>query len=112
MRTSTACQSLAFAATAKPKCRQLGTGAVSLAPAMLLVRSSPWFAIVSVIYYGTVLLAILMQVARPPRESGLARRGLNLPPPAYVWRRFKRLFRRPGVLMLLLLPLVRMVPLR
>ena len=83
--------------------------AVSLAPAMLLVPSSSLLPVVAVVYYGVVLLAIVMHVARPPRDSGLAPQGLNLPPPAYLWRRFKRSARHPGVLMLLFLPIVRMV---
>jgi len=83
--------------------------AVSLAPAMLLVRSVPWLAIVAVIYCGTVLLAIALHVARPPRDSGLAQQGLNVPPPAYMWRRLKRLFRYPPMLVLFFLPIARVV---
>jgi hypothetical protein len=85
--------------------------AVSLGPAMLLVSSVPWLAIVAVIYYGTVLLAIVLDIGRPPRGSGLAREGVNLPRSAYMWRRFKRLSRCLGVLTLFFLPIVRIVPL-
>lgn len=83
--------------------------AVSVAPAMLLVRSAPWFAVVAVMYYGAVLMAIASHVARPPRESGLAGKGLNLPPPAYMWRRFKRLSWHSPMLLLIFLPTLRMV---
>jgi hypothetical protein len=84
---------------------------VSLLPAMLLVHSVAWFVIVLVTYYGMVLLAIIMHVVRPPRNSGLTarRRGLDLPPPAYMWRRFKHSCRNPVVQVLALLPILRIL---
>jgi hypothetical protein len=83
--------------------------AVSLAPAILLIRSVPWLAIVAALYYGTLLLAIMLHVARPPRDSGLVQQGVNLPPPAYMWRRFKRLSRHPPILILFFLPIMKVV---
>lgn len=84
---------------------------VSLLPAMLLVRSVTRLLSVAVIYYSMVLLAITMHVVRPPRNSGLTprRRGLDLPSPAYMWRRFKRSAQNPPILVLLFLPLMRML---
>lgn len=82
----------------------------SLLPAMLLIRSAHWFVAVVVVYYGMILLEIMMNVARPPRNSGLqpSRRGLNLPPAAYMWHRFKRQFQtRPQMLALIVLPILR-----
>jgi hypothetical protein len=85
--------------------------AVSLLPAMLLVPSVLWLLTVAVIYYGMVLLVIMMHVVRPPRDSGLAprERGFELPPPAYMWRRFKRSCRNPVLWVLVLLPILRIV---
>jgi hypothetical protein len=80
---------------------------LSLLPAMLLVRSVHWFLVVAAVYYGMVLLAIIMHVVRPPRDSGLTPRGSNLPPPAYMWRRFKHSCRQPPILVLMLFPMVR-----
>jgi hypothetical protein len=82
---------------------------VSLLPAMLLMRSVSWLLIAAAVYYGMVLLAIMIHVVRPPRNSGLTprRRGLDLPPPAYMWRRFKHRCRFPPILVLLFLPIVR-----
>jgi hypothetical protein len=84
---------------------------VSLLPAMLLVRSVAWLLTVAVIYYGMVLLLIMMHVLRPPRDSGLTprRRGLDLPPAAYMWRRFKHSCRNPVLWVLVLLPILRIV---
>ena len=85
--------------------------AVSLLPAMLLVRADPWFLVIAAIYYGMLLLAIAMPVLRPPRDSGLtpSRRGLNLPSPAYMWCRFKNSCRNRMILGLFLLPVVRII---
>jgi len=83
----------------------------SLLPAMLLVRSLPWFLVVGVVYYGLVLLDLVMDVCRPPRNSGLApcRPGLNLPPTAYMWRRLLRWQGQPLVLIAITLPVVRAI---
>jgi hypothetical protein len=91
--------------------RPLCLCAVSLLPAMLLVPSVLWLLTVAVIYYGMVLLLIMMDVVRPPRDSGLAscQRGLELPPPAYMWRRFKHSCRNPVLWVLALLPILRIV---
>lgn len=64
----------------------------SLFPAMLLVHSIRWFLILAVLYYGTILLEILMNLARPPRNSGLDR--WVLPQPSYMWQRFRAQWRR------------------
>jgi hypothetical protein len=84
---------------------------VCLLPAMLVVHSVPWLLTVAVIYYGMVLLLIMMHVVRPPRDSGLTprQRGLDLPPPAYMWRRFKHSCRNPVLWVLVLLPILRIV---
>ena len=82
---------------------------LSLLPAMLLVRSVHWLLVAAAVYYGMVLLAIMMHVVRPPRDSGLTPRGLDLPPLAYMWRRFKHSCRQPPILALMLLPIVRIV---
>jgi hypothetical protein len=83
---------------------------VCLLPAMLVVHAVPWLLTIAVIYYGMVLLLIMMHVVRPPRDSGLTpERGLDLPPPAYMWRRFKHSFRNPLLWVLVLLPILRIV---
>ncbi len=85
-------------------------GLLALLPAMLLVRSLHWFLVVAAAYYGMVLLAFMMNVVRPPRNSGLTpRRGLDLPPAAYMWRRFTRQCRWPPMLALIVLPIVSVV---
>jgi hypothetical protein len=86
-------------------------GLIALLPAMLLVRSLDWFVPVGAVYYALILLAILVNVVRPPRNSGLTPRriGWELPPPAYMWRRFKRQCRQPPLLALMFLPIVRAV---
>jgi hypothetical protein len=83
----------------------------SLLPALMLVRSVHWFLVVVVAYCGLVLLEVIMNIARPPRDSGLAspRRRLELPAPAYMWRRFTRQCRQPSMLVLIALPVVRAV---
>jgi|HubBroStandDraft_3_1064219.scaffolds.fasta_scaffold486492_2 hypothetical protein len=86
-------------------------GMVALLPALLLVRSLDWFVIVAVVYYGLVVLLVLMNVARPPRNSGLRprRRGWEIPPAPYIWRRFKHQCRWPPLIFLIGLPVVRAV---
>jgi hypothetical protein len=81
----------------------------SLLPALLLVRSLYWFLVVAVAYYGMILIEIMMNVVRPPRNSGLTlrRRGLALPPAAYMWRRFDHQCRQLPMLALIILPIVR-----
>jgi hypothetical protein len=86
-------------------------GLVALLPALLLVHSLHWFVIVAAVYSGLVLLLVLMDVVRPPRNSGLTprRRGWKMPPAAYMWRRFKRQCRWPPLIFLIVLPVVRVV---
>jgi hypothetical protein len=88
-------------------------GLVALLPALLLVRSLDWFVIVAAVYYGLVVLLALMNVFRPPRNSGLTprRRGWSIPPAAYMWRRLKHQSRWPPLIFLIVivLPLVRVV---
>jgi hypothetical protein len=76
---------------------------------MLLVRSLHWFLVVAVVYYGMILIELIMNVVRPPRNSGLTprRRGLDLPPAAYMWRRFNHECRQLPMLALIILPIVR-----
>ena len=87
-------------------------GLVALLPALLLVRSLHWFVIVAAVYYGLVVLLVLMNVVRPPRNSGLTprRRGWNIPPAAYMWRRLKHQCRwLLPLICVIVLPLVRVV---
>jgi hypothetical protein len=85
--------------------------AASLLPAVVMVRSLTWFAVAAGIYYGMIVLAILLHVLRPRRGSGLAQCGVldSLPPFPDVWRRFKHSGGNPVVVALLVLPIVRIV---
>jgi hypothetical protein len=97
----------------------LGIGLVCILPAMLLVRSLSWLFILAIVFWGLILLEIMMNLARPLNSSwqpGPRRRGLGLAPPAHMWRRFKGQCRRTrGALMwairlaLIALPIVRAV---
>jgi hypothetical protein len=81
---------------------------LALIPAMLLVRSRPWIFIVSLIYYPMILLVIVMNVTRPldrSRKPG-PRRGLDLAPPAHMWRRFKGQCRNAPTVWWILLVLI------
>jgi hypothetical protein len=84
---------------------------VNLIPALLLLHSNGWFFVVTAIYYATLLIAILMHVARPPRHSGLAqrRRGWTLPSPSYMWRRLQHSCGNPVLLILLCLPVLKIL---
>jgi hypothetical protein len=81
----------------------------SLLPAVLLVRSPDWFVAVAIAYYGMILLAIMMHVVRPPRNSGSTprRQTLRLPPARYMWDRLKHQGREPLLLVLVVSPILR-----
>ena len=97
-------------------------GIVCLLPAMLLTRSASWFLIVTVVYYGLILLEVVMNLARPldsNRQPGPRRPGLQFAPPAHMWRRFKGQCRNaPGAIMwlsrlgILALPIVKLLVVR
>jgi hypothetical protein len=67
-------------------------GILCVLPALLLTRSASWFLIVTVAYYGLILLEVVMNLARPLNSiwrPGPSRPGLQFAPPAHMWRRFK-----------------------
>ena len=67
-------------------------GILCVLPAMLLTRSASWFLIVTVAYYGLILLEVVMNLARPLNSNwrpGPSRPGLQFAPPPHMWRRFK-----------------------
>ena len=85
--------------------------ASSLLPAVVMVRSRPWFAVAAGIYYGMIVLAILLCVMRPRRDSGLGAGGVmdSLPALPDMWHRLKHTGGNPTVIALLVLPIVRIV---
>jgi hypothetical protein len=91
--------------------RHLLVCAASLLPAVVTVRSLPWFAAAAGVYYGMIVLTILLYVLRPRRDSGMRKHGLMDSLPAFpdMWRRFKHSAGNPTVIALLVLPIVRIV---
>ena len=65
-------------------------GILCVLPAMLLTRSASWFLIVTMAYYGLILLEVVMNLARPLNSNwrpGQSRPGLQFAPRAHMWRR-------------------------
>lgn len=92
-------------------------GCVCVLPAMLLTRAASWFLIVTVVYYGLILLEVVMNLARPLNSNW--RLGLRFAPRAHMGRRLKGQCRHaPGARMWLIrlgmiaLPIVKLLVVR